>query len=99
MAKPLGLLPCFQETIVRTGAKGLLASAVRRWMKQYRDKDLAGLADAKARSYKGKLRRLPADAIISVEGFALQTPRRSSSCYSSSGGQHCNRAGMGTSQL
>ena len=53
------------------------ASTVRRWMKQYRDKGLPGLADAKARSDKGKSRRLPASAITLVEGLALQTPRRS----------------------
>lgn len=53
------------------------ASTVRRWMKQYRDKGLAGLADVKARSDKGKTRRLPADAITLVEGLALQSPRRS----------------------
>ncbi len=46
------------------------ASTVRRWMKQYRDKGLAGLADAKTRSDKGKSRRLPADAITLVEGLA-----------------------------
>jgi putative transposase len=53
------------------------ASTVRRWMMQYRNKGLAGLADARARSDKGKSRRLPADAITLVEGLALQTPRRS----------------------
>ena len=53
------------------------ASTVRRWMMQYRNKGLAGLADAKTRSDKGKSRRLPADAITLVEGLALQTPRRS----------------------
>jgi putative transposase len=53
------------------------APTVRRWMKHYRERGLAGLADAKTRSDKGKSRRLPADAIPLVEGLALQTPRRS----------------------
>ena len=33
-------------------------STVRRWVKRYREKGLAGLADAKVRSDKGKSRRL-----------------------------------------
>jgi putative transposase len=53
------------------------ASTVRRWMMHYRDKGLAGLADAKTRSDKGKSRRLPPEAITLIEGLALQTPRRS----------------------
>jgi putative transposase len=52
-------------------------STVRRWVKRYREKGLAGLADAKARSDKGKSRRLPPDAITLIEGLALQTPPRS----------------------
>src|SRR2546421_2886531 len=52
-------------------------STVRRWVKRYREKGLAGLADAKVRSDKGKSRRLPPDAITLIEGLALQTPPRS----------------------
>jgi putative transposase len=52
-------------------------STVRRWVKRYREKGLAGLADAKARSDKGKSRRLPPDAITLIEGLALQKPPRS----------------------
>ncbi len=52
-------------------------STVKRWVKRYREKGLAGLADTKVRSDKGKSRRLPPDAITLVEGLALQTPRRS----------------------
>lgn len=52
-------------------------STVRRWMKQYRENGLAGLADAKVRSDKGKSRSLPPEAITLIEGLALQTPPRS----------------------
>src|SRR6266849_1664046 len=52
-------------------------STVRRWVKRYREKGLAGLADAKVRSDKGKSRHLPPEAIILIEGLALQTPPRS----------------------
>jgi len=38
---------------------------------------LADLADARARSDKGKSRRLPAEAVTLIEGLALQTPPRS----------------------
>ncbi len=52
-------------------------STVRRWVKRYREKGLAGLADAQVRSDKGKSRRLPPEAITLIEGLALQTPPRS----------------------
>jgi putative transposase len=52
-------------------------STIRRWVKRYREKGLAGLADAKVRSDKGKSRRLPPDAISLIEGLALQKPQRS----------------------
>jgi putative transposase len=55
----------------------LSVSTVRWWVKRYREKGLPGLADAKARSDKGKSRRLPPDAITLVEELALQTPPRS----------------------
>src|SRR3981081_2502725 len=45
--------------------------------KRYRDKGLAGLADAVTRSDKGKSRRLPPDAVALIEGLALQKPQRS----------------------
>ena len=51
-------------------------STIQRWIKQYRDKGLAGLANTR-RSDKGKSRRLPAEAITLIEGLALQTPPRS----------------------
>ncbi len=51
-------------------------STLQRWIKQYREKGLAGLANAR-RSDKGKSRRLPAEAITLIEGLALQTPPRS----------------------
>jgi putative transposase len=54
----------------------LSLSTIQRWIKQYREKGLAGLANAR-RSDKGKSRRLPADAITLIEGLALQTPPRS----------------------
>ncbi len=52
-------------------------SNVQRWVKLYREKGLTGLADTKARSDKGKSRRLPTVAITLIEGLALQTPPRS----------------------
>ena len=51
-------------------------STMQRWIKQYREKGLAGLANAR-RSDKGKSRRLPEQAIQLIEGLALQTPPRS----------------------
>ena len=52
------------------------ASTIQLWIKRYREKGLAGLANA-ARSDKGKSRRLPTDAVGLIEGLALQTPPRS----------------------
>lgn len=52
-------------------------STIGRWVKRYREKGLAGLADTKVRSDKGKSRRLPVEAITLIEGLALQTPPRS----------------------
>src|SRR5205807_4289239 len=51
-------------------------STVQRWMKNYREKGLAGLANA-SRSDKGKSRNLPDQAVGLIEGLALQTPPRS----------------------
>ncbi|HET7639135.1 MAG TPA: helix-turn-helix domain-containing protein, partial [Ktedonobacteraceae bacterium] len=51
-------------------------STIQRWLKQYREHGLAGLANAR-RSDKGKSRRLPTEAITLIEGLALQTPPRS----------------------
>jgi len=52
------------------------ASTIQLWIKCYREKGLAGLANA-AHSDKGKSRRLPTDAVGFIEGLALQTPPRS----------------------
>jgi putative transposase len=52
-------------------------STVQRWIKRYREKGLAGLANKVARSDKGKSRSLPTEAIQLIEGLALQTPPRS----------------------
>ena len=49
---------------------------VQRWIKQYRENGLIGLADA-PRADKGTSRKLPRTAIHLIEGLALQTPRRS----------------------
>jgi putative transposase len=54
----------------------LSLSTIQRWIKQYREKGLAGLANAR-RSDKGKSRRLPEQAVPLIEGLALQTPPRS----------------------
>jgi transposase-like protein len=50
-------------------AHNISVSTVRRWVKRYREKGLAGLADAKVRSDKGKSRSLPPDAITLIEVF------------------------------
>jgi transposase len=55
----------------------LAASTIQSWVKRYREKSLAGLANNVARSDKGKSRRLPTEAIQLIEGLALQTPPRS----------------------
>jgi putative transposase len=59
-----------QAQIVRTHQ--LSRSAVQRRVKRYREQRFAGLV-----TDKGKSRRLPDQAIILVEGLALQTPPRS----------------------
>ena len=64
-----------QAQVART--HNVPASTVRRWVKHYRQHGLAGLADSRTRSDKGKSRRLPADAIALIEGMALRPPRRS----------------------
>ncbi len=63
-----------QAQVARTHE--LAPSTVQLWIKQYREKGLAGLARAR-RSDKGSSRRLPEQAIRLVEGLALQTPPRS----------------------
>src|SRR5437899_5351816 len=63
-----------QAQVART--HHLPPSTVQLWIKQYREKGLAGLAKA-TRSDKGKPRSLPEQAIQLVEGLALQTPPRS----------------------
>jgi putative transposase len=64
-----------QAQVARTHQ--LAPSTVQLWIKRYREKGLAGLANHIARSDKGKSRRLPEQAIGLVEGLALQTPPRS----------------------
>ncbi|GAC1678855.1 MAG: Mu transposase C-terminal domain-containing protein [Ktedonobacteraceae bacterium] len=51
-------------------------STIQLWIKRYREKGLAGLTTT-TRSDKGKSRKLPDQAIVLVEGLALQTPPRS----------------------
>ena len=63
-----------QAQVARTHK--ISASTVQSWIKRYRDKGLAGLANG-GRSDKGKSRRLPTDAVGLIEGLALQTPPRS----------------------
>ena len=63
-----------QAQVARTHQ--LPPSTVQLWIKRYREKGLAGLANA-TRSDKGKSRSLPEQAITLVEGLALQTPSRS----------------------
>ena len=63
-----------QAEIARTQQISL--RTVQRWIKNYREQGLAGLADA-VRADKGTSRKLPPTAIHLVEGLALQTPPRS----------------------
>ncbi len=63
-----------QAQVART--HNLPASTVQLWVKQYRERELAGLVPF-PRSDKGKSRSLPDQAITLVEGLALQTPPRS----------------------
>jgi putative transposase len=64
-----------QAQVARTHQIG--PSTVQSWVKRYREKGLAGLANNVVRSDKGKSRRLPTEAIRLIEGLALQTPPRS----------------------
>src|SRR5436305_13398479 len=73
------LRPALEEGVAQTQIARdhqMALSTVQRWIKSYREKGLAGLANA-TRSDKGKSRRLPEQAIQLVEGLALQTPPRS----------------------
>ncbi len=63
-----------QAQVART--HDISKSTIQRWVKRYREKGLAGLADAQVRSDKGTSRRLPAEAVTLIEGLALQTPPR-----------------------
>jgi putative transposase len=71
--------PALEEGVTQAQvarAHNIPASTVQSWIKRYRDKGLAGLAN-EGRSDKGKSRRLPKDAVGLIEGLALQTPPRS----------------------
>ncbi|QBD74522.1 transposase [Ktedonosporobacter rubrisoli] len=64
-----------QAQVARTHQ--LAPSTIQLWIKRYREKGLAGLANHTARPDKGQSRRLPEQAIRLIEGLALQTPPRS----------------------
>src|SRR5450755_3152515 len=64
-----------QAQVARTHQ--LAPSTIQLWIKRYREKGLAGLANHTARSDKGKSRSFPEQAIRLIEGLALQTPPRS----------------------
>ena len=73
------LRPALEEGVSQTQIARdhqIALSTVQRWIKNYREKGLAGLANAR-RSDKGKSRSLPSQAIQLIEGLALQTPPRS----------------------
>jgi len=63
-----------QAEVARTHQISL--RTVQRWIKNYREQGLIGLADP-ARADKGTSRKLPQTAIHLIEGLALQTPPRS----------------------
>jgi putative transposase len=64
-----------QAQVARTSKKA--PSTIRLWIKRYREKGLAGLANNVSRSDKGTSRTLEDTAIRLIEGLALQTPPRS----------------------
>ena len=64
-----------QAQVARTSNKA--PSTIQLWIKRYREKGLAGLANNVARSDKGKSRQLESTAIQLIEGLAFQTPPRS----------------------
>src|SRR5579859_6447283 len=64
-----------QVQVARTSEKA--ESTIRLWIKRYREKGLAGLANNVARSDRGKSRKLEGTAIQLIEGLALQKPPRS----------------------
>lgn len=72
--------PALEERV--SGAQVARASknapgTVQLWIKRYREKSLAGLANNITRSDKGKSRKLEDTAIVLIEGLALQKPPRS----------------------
>ena len=69
-------LDCQMSQTQLAREKQIPLSTTQRWIKHYREKGLAGLANAR-RSDKGRSRRLPAEAITLIEGLALQKPPRS----------------------
>src|SRR6266487_5743519 len=72
--------PALEEGISRAQVartSQIAPSTVQLWIKRYREKGLAGLANNVARSDKGKSRKLPETAIQLIEGLALQKPPRS----------------------
>ncbi|GHO88055.1 helix-turn-helix domain-containing protein [Dictyobacter formicarum] len=84
-----------QAQVART--HHLATSTVQLWVKQYREKGLAGLTKPAKRSDKGKSRRLPEQTVTMLKGLALQTPLRSAVAYSSSGRLDRQRTRMETS--
>jgi putative transposase len=72
--------PALEEGVSRAQVartSQIAPSTVQLWIKRYREKGLAGLANNVARSDKGKSRKLPETAIQLIEGLALQKPPRS----------------------
>ena len=63
-----------QAQVARTHQ--ISASTVQSWIKRYREKRFAGLAN-EGRSDKGKSRHLPPEAITLIEGLAEHSPPRS----------------------
>ena len=61
--------------VARTSKKA--PGTIQLWIKHYREKGLAGLANRVSRSDKGTSRTLQDVAIRLIEGLALQTPPRS----------------------
>jgi len=64
-----------QAQVARASKKA--PSSIRLWIRRYREKGLAGLANHVSRYDKGTSRTLEDTAIRLIEGLALQTPPRS----------------------
>lgn len=94
--------PALEEGVSRAQVartSQIAPSTVQFWIKRYREKGLAGLANNVARSDKGTSRKLPETAIQLIEGLALQKPPRSMAAIHRQVATITKEQGVETSQL